>query len=132
MRWNSGIEWGDDHILKLISCYIENFGGLSKYSIQFQPGITVIEEPNGFGKTTLAEFIRAMFYGFPRASKTLEKNSRKKYLPWQGESTAEILYLNMRESSIESTELLVRFPGKIPLFSLMLRRAGAAWIFRKI
>ena len=84
MRWNSGIEWGDDHILKLISCYIENFGGLSKYSIQFQPGITVIEEPNGFGKTTLAEFIRAMFYGFPRASKTLEKNSRKKYLPWQG------------------------------------------------
>ena len=70
--------------MKLIKCYIENFGGLTKYEISFKPGITVIEEPNGFGKTTLAEFIRAMFYGFPRGTKTLEKNTRKKYLPWQG------------------------------------------------
>ena len=52
--------------MKLIELYIENFGGLSRYSLKFQDGMTVIEEPNGFGKTTLAEFIRAMFYGFPR------------------------------------------------------------------
>lgn len=70
--------------MKLISCYIENFGGLSRYSLTLQPGITVIQEPNGFGKTTLAEFIRAMFYGFPRAGRSLEKNARKKYAPWQG------------------------------------------------
>ena len=70
--------------MRLINCYIENFGGLSRYSLTLQPGITVVEEPNGFGKTTLAEFIRAMFYGFPRASKTLEKNTRKRYQPWQG------------------------------------------------
>ena len=70
--------------MKLISCYIENFGGLSQYSLDFHPGITAIEEPNGFGKTTLAEFIRAMFYGLPRKSKNLQKDIRTRYMPWQG------------------------------------------------
>lgn len=72
--------------MKLIRCYIENFGGLSHYRLDFQQGITVVQEENGFGKTTLAEFIRAMFYGFPRSGKTMDKNPRKKYLPWNGGS----------------------------------------------
>lgn len=70
--------------MKLIRCHIENFGGLSQYSQAFSQGLTVVCQPNGFGKTTLAEFIRAMFYGFPRATKKAEKNLRKKYQPWQG------------------------------------------------
>lgn len=70
--------------MKLIRCYIENFGGLQQYTVDFSDGLTVICEPNGFGKTTLAEFIRAMFYGFPRANKDLLKNPRQKYAPWQG------------------------------------------------
>ncbi|MBQ9148082.1 MAG: AAA family ATPase [Oscillospiraceae bacterium] len=68
--------------MKLIGCYIENFGGLRQYAQDFEDGLTVICQPNGFGKTTLAEFIRAMFYGFPRKTKTLGK--RQKYLPWNG------------------------------------------------
>ncbi|MBR4290107.1 MAG: AAA family ATPase [Oscillospiraceae bacterium] len=70
--------------MKLISLYIENFGGLHHYTLNFETGITTVLEPNGFGKTTLAEFIRAMFYGFPRKSKTLEKSRRQKYTPWNG------------------------------------------------
>ena len=70
--------------MKLISLYIENFGGLSGYGLQLEPGLNTIREPNGFGKTTLAEFIRAMFYGFPRKVKTLEKSKRQKYAPWNG------------------------------------------------
>jgi len=70
--------------MKLISCYIENFGTLSHYSLNFSEGLTVIKEANGFGKTTLAAFIRTMFYGMPRASKNLSKNDRKRYMPWQG------------------------------------------------
>jgi len=70
--------------VKLIELYIENFGGLSQYSLVFNEGLTVIEESNGFGKTTLAEFIRAMFYGFPRKAKTLDKSRRQKYTPWNG------------------------------------------------
>lgn len=69
--------------MKLISCYIDNFGGLSKFSMDFQEGLTVICRANGFGKTTLAEFIRAMFYGFPRKTpRTLGR--REKYRPWNG------------------------------------------------
>lgn len=70
--------------MKLISLYIENFGGLHQYALNFEDGLTVIEESNGFGKTTLAEFIRAMFYGFPRKAKTLDKSRRQKYTPWNG------------------------------------------------
>ncbi len=70
--------------MKLISLYIENFGGLHRYELNFEDGLTVIEESNGFGKTTLAEFIRAMFYGFPRKGKTLDKSRRQKYTPWNG------------------------------------------------
>ncbi|MBQ7800826.1 MAG: AAA family ATPase [Oscillospiraceae bacterium] len=70
--------------MKLISLHIENFGCLHDYDLKFGEGLTVLREDNGFGKTTLVEFIRAMFYGFPRAAKTLDKNRRKKYLPWSG------------------------------------------------
>ena len=70
--------------MKLISLYIENFGGLRQYALDLENGLTVIEEANGFGKTTLAEFIRAMFYGFPRKAKTLDKSRRQKYTPWNG------------------------------------------------
>ena len=70
--------------MKLISLYIENFGGLHRYALDLEKGLTVIEEANGFGKTTLAEFIRAMFYGFPRKGKTLDKSRRQKYTPWNG------------------------------------------------
>ena len=70
--------------MRLVSLYIENFGGLSRYALDFGAGLTTINEPNGFGKTTLAEFIRAMLYGFPRKTKTLEKSRRQRYAPWGG------------------------------------------------
>ena len=70
--------------MKLISLYIENFGGLSRFALDFEAGLTVINQPNGFGKTTLAEFIRAMLYGFPRRTKTLGKSRRQRYAPWSG------------------------------------------------
>ena len=50
--------------MKLIQCHIENFGGLSDVDFSFEDGLTVLYQPNGFGKSTLAAFIKAMFYGF--------------------------------------------------------------------
>lgn len=69
--------------MKLISCYIDNFGTLQDFSLDFNDGITTINEPNGFGKTTLATFIRTMFYGFPKNARSMGKNDRKKFVPWQ-------------------------------------------------
>ena len=72
--------------MKLISCHIDQFGCLQNFDYTFQPGLNTLLAPNGFGKTTLAAFLRAMFYGFPRSNSrgNLEKNPRKKYTPWQG------------------------------------------------
>ena len=71
--------------MKLLSCYISAFGGLSDYSVDFSSDLTCILENNGFGKTTLAAFIKAMFYGMETANKrtaTVENNERTRYFPW--------------------------------------------------
>jgi len=67
------------------SCKIENMGKLSNVSLNFNDGLNVIKEDNGWGKSTLAAFIRAMFYGFEgeRARNGIQ-SERKKYMPWQG------------------------------------------------
>lgn len=71
--------------MKLLNCRVQNFGTLSGYNLSFSDGLTAIKEENGFGKTTLASFIKAMFYGLPQTSKrNLDENDRKKYTPWQG------------------------------------------------
>ena len=71
--------------MKLLRCYIQNFGKLQDFSYEFQNGINTIKQDNGFGKTTFASFIKSMFYGLDtQANAKLEKSDRKKYIPWQG------------------------------------------------
>lgn len=71
--------------MKLIKCYVENFGKLSNFTYNFQDGLNIIKEQNGFGKTTFAVFIKSMFYGMDAGKNTkIEKSERKKYYPWQG------------------------------------------------
>lgn len=71
--------------MRIIKCYINNFGKLSDFSYDFDSKISLINEENGFGKSTLCAFLKAMFYGFNNTrSKTLDENERKKFTPWQG------------------------------------------------
>lgn len=71
--------------MKLIKCHIENFGGLSNRDCVFNSGLTEICEDNGFGKTTLAAFIKAMFYGLPPVrANAKEFNDRKHFYPFSG------------------------------------------------
>ena len=71
--------------MKLINCYIQNFGKLKDFSFEFQDGINKIKQDNGFGKTTFASFIKSMFYGLDKQTNIKsEKSERKKYMPWQG------------------------------------------------
>lgn len=73
--------------MKLLRLEIENFGKLSGYSLELTDGLNTVCEPNGFGKSTVAAFIKAMLYGLPASTKrNLDKNERKKYTPWQGGS----------------------------------------------
>lgn len=71
--------------MKLIRCHIENFGVLSDFDFSFEDGLTTICQSNGFGKSTFAAFIKAMFYGFPRTgARNVVENERRRYDPWQG------------------------------------------------
>lgn len=71
--------------MRLVACHIENFGKLRALDYTFQPGVNVIYQENGWGKTTFAAFIKAMFYGMPSSTKrSVLENERKKYMPWQG------------------------------------------------
>jgi len=71
--------------MKLLKCHIDNFGKLSGLSIDFVDGINVIKQSNAWGKSTLAAFLKAMFYGLDakKESKAFEKE-RVLYRPWQG------------------------------------------------
>jgi len=71
--------------MRLLRCHVDGFGCLSGYDRSFSPTVTVIREENGFGKTTLSNFLAAMLYGLPNGG-TSDKNLRKKYAPWQGGS----------------------------------------------
>lgn len=70
--------------MRLINCYIENFGKLHEFSMDFQEGLHVICQENGWGKSTLAAFIRIMFYGFEGEKKRKQARERVFYQPWQG------------------------------------------------
>ncbi len=71
--------------MKLLACHIENFGKLSDLSIDFVDGINVINQSNAWGKSTLAAFLKVMFYGLDakKEAGAFEKE-RVLYRPWQG------------------------------------------------
>ena len=71
--------------MRLIECYVENFGTIHETGVSFRSGLNIILKENGTGKSTLAAFIKSMFYGLPATMKrNLDENERKKYQPWQG------------------------------------------------
>lgn len=55
--------------MELIKCHIENFGKLQNFDFDFNSDYNVLNEQNGWGKTTFACFIKAMFYGLPATTK---------------------------------------------------------------
>lgn len=68
--------------MKLVSCYVSSFGALKDFSYEFVGGLNTVKEDNGWGKSTFASFIKAMFYGLDDTKRTLEDNERKRFTPW--------------------------------------------------
>ncbi len=70
--------------MTLIKAYVINFGKFHEKEFDFQSGLNSYNEENGWGKTTLAAFIKAMFYGFEEnRSRDITKNEKARYTPWQ-------------------------------------------------
>ena len=71
--------------MKLIACHVENYGRLHDFDMDFNDGVNIIRQDNGWGKSTLAFFLKAMFYGLDGDRKrTAAESERKKFRPWQG------------------------------------------------
>lgn len=71
--------------MKLLSAHIENFGKFSNQNFDFNDGLNVFCEQNGWGKSTLSAFLKVMFYGFDNERSRDEfENERKRFKPWQG------------------------------------------------
>lgn len=71
-------------MIKITKIYISSFGKLKDFSCTLKDGLNVIHEKNGFGKTTVAGFIKAMFFGLNSSNpRNIEANTRKRYTPWE-------------------------------------------------
>ena len=71
--------------MQILRIHIENFGKLHDFDMEFREGLNHINAANGWGKSTLAAFLKAVFYGLEATTRrSLKENERKKYLPWQG------------------------------------------------
>ncbi len=71
--------------MKLIDCYIENYGKFSRCSFAFQEGLTCFYLQNGGGKTTFASFLKAMLFGLEGyRDGAREFCERKRYYPFSG------------------------------------------------
>lgn len=58
--------------MKILAVNIRNFGKLSSQSFSFHDGCNALLRENGWGKSTLAAFIRIMLYGFDGGSRRSE------------------------------------------------------------
>lgn len=77
--------WKERDKMRILRLHIENFGKLHDFDMEFQKGVHILRAENGWGKSTLAAFIKAVFYGLPvTARRSLKENDRKRCLPWQG------------------------------------------------
>jgi len=74
--------------MKINKIYIASFGGLKNFTLELNDGLNVIYGNNEDGKSTVAAFIKAMFYGTGRSTKNLAESTRQKYTPWDGSAMA--------------------------------------------
>lgn len=72
--------------VKILKAEIGSFGKLKNAVYTAGEGINVLSAPNESGKSTLAAFIKFVFYGFAGArAQSISENERKLYSPWSGE-----------------------------------------------
>ena len=104
--------------MKLMSIYVAGFGCLRDADFDLNKEITVLTEDNGFGKSTLAAFIRVMLFGFEgeKSRNELEKE-RARFAPWGG---AEIQHSLSRQGGIRPID---PFPRSRP----QQERRGSPW-----
>ncbi|WP_251230811.1 AAA family ATPase [Adlercreutzia aquisgranensis] len=99
--------------MKLKKAHIDGFGCLENQDFYFEDdGLSVFQEPNGFGKTTMSIFIKSMFYGLVGNSRSIEGNERRKYQPWHGGAFGGYLIFEHKGEEYRVTRAFGSVKGK--------------------
>lgn len=73
--------------MKIKSIYIHSFGGIKNFNLDLSDGLQVIYGENEAGKSTICEFVKAMFYGSKKTA-GMTMSAREKYAPFDGSAPA--------------------------------------------
>ena len=111
--------------MKLLRCHVENFGILSDFDLTFTEGLNVLCRENGFGKSTLAAFLKAMFYGLPKTR--AKASERKRYDPWQGGKYGGFLEFEYRGNQYRVTRYFGKKEDSFSLTDLTNRAESTAF-----
>lgn len=97
--------------MRILSLHIENFGKFSNFDINFSDKINQFVYENGWGKSTLCAFIKAMFYGMKAKGRKKDfQSERSKFEPWQGGNYGGSLTIEVKEKKYQ----IFRQFGKTP------------------
>ncbi len=97
--------------MKIISLDINNFGKFSNQHFDFSSGLNFFIQENAWGKSTLATFIKAMFYGLDYNRKN-DFNDRKHYFPWNAKNPESLFGGSMEIEFKNQKYKIVRFFGQ--------------------
>lgn len=64
------------------SLHIDKFAGLTDFTVELSAGLNIIEGKNESGKSTVAAFIKFLFYGLSGTKNGEETSERERYLPF--------------------------------------------------
>ncbi len=95
--------------MKIKKLEIINFGGIKNKTFNFEENFNFIKEKNEFGKSTIIEVIRVIFYGF-------HKIKNYDYLPFDGSKIEIKGYFE--DFSIERNHFGERTSSKIDFFKI--------------
>lgn len=91
--------------MKIKTLNIKAFGKFKDKTIDFEPGLNLVQGNNETGKTTIQTFIQGMFFGFykPYRKKKTYGPEYEKYMPWeQFEYAGSLIYeVDGREIRLE-------------------------------
>ena len=83
--------------MRILSCHIVGFGKFLSRTFDFTAPLTCIKEENGWGKSTLADFIECMLYGMDGGrSKSVSDNMRIKYQPLFGNGYGGVMHVESK------------------------------------
>lgn len=96
--------------MKIKKIHIAGFGKHINFDMNFEDGFNIYTFENEWGKSTILEFIRAMFYGLKKGVKGEEMSDYVRYKPWNSKEFGGTIEYEVRDK--ESYKVYRNFETK--------------------